>query len=137
MEIELDHGINQNSIDRAFSVLPPRIKGVLIRALSSHRDAYADLCEIRLRLYGRSSLVIGGRNVPIHLRLCERDMRYIIDAATAGSIYSQWENLKEGFIPLGYGVRMGVCLSPSFELPTSVAIRLPIGECENGELIYS
>lgn len=123
-------------VSRALSVLPPRIREAVVRALSAHGEIAGRLCEIRLRLYGRSSLVISGRNVPVFVRVREEDMRRIIDAATGGSVYSREEELSGGFVSLGGGVRMGVCISPSFELPTSVAIRLPLCECENAELIY-
>lgn len=124
-------------LDAALAILPIRVRESVLRALLTHRGANERLCEIRLRLFGRSALVISGRNIPLFIRLYDSDMRYIIEAATGGSVYSQEENLRCGFVSVGFGVRMGVCLSPSLELPTSVAIRLPLGECENAELIYS
>lgn len=121
----------------ALAILPPKVRGALLRALGVHSFGDERLSEIRLRLFGRSGIVISGRNIPLFIRLTDSDMRYIMDAATGGSVYSQETNLKEGFVSLGCGVRMGVCLSASLELPTSLAIRLPIGECENAELVYS
>ena len=121
----------------ALAVLPPRVRSALLRAVGTQYLGEERLSEIRLRLFGRSGIVISGRNIPLFIRLTDNDMRYIIEAATGGSVYSQEENLKNGFVSLGCGVRMGVCLSASLELPTSVAIRLPLGECDNAELVYS
>lgn len=135
MKIKLDCVFNK-AMDKALAVLPPKIKGSILRTLYSHIGSTGEVNEIRLRLFGRSSLVIAGRNVPLFLRIREEDMRRIIDAATGGSVYSRREDLERGFVSLGGGVRMGVSLSPSLELPTSVAIRLPSCECENAELIY-
>ena len=122
--------------ETALAVLPKRIASAIRSAAATKRSGEVGLSEIHLRLKGRSSLVIHGENVPLNIRLCESDMRLILERATGGSVYSQIGNIENGFVILRGGVRMGICILPPYELPTSVAIRIPTGICENAELIY-
>lgn len=66
--------------------------------------------EIRLRLNGRSSVVLcGGEEVDIGADITENDLNATLLRICGGSLHSYGDSIARGWIPLSGGGRVGVC----------------------------
>ena len=125
-------------------ILPPALAEQIHRTLPFCRGTIA---EIRMR-HGRSaslSLYASGRliNLPLGFVATEEEMRATLGRACGGSIYAYEESIKEGYIALTEGVRLGVCGRAvvrngricSLSSVDSLVFRLPCAEKEGGEAL--
>ena len=121
-----------------FSLLPI-LPTALCREIRNHpaaRDPNA-VCEIRLRQGRHSSLCVFRegilRNVPLSHRADAEELARTLSLAAEGSVYAHEESLREGFLPMRGGVRVGVCGQAATDAGgikalsavTSLAFRLP------------
>lgn len=65
--------------------------------------------EIRLRAGRASSLTVGGRNILLSYRTDEEGLAGILSAFCGGSVYACLNTLRQGFLPVPGGGRLGVC----------------------------
>lgn len=100
--------------------------------------------EIRIRGRGRSSVVTGGGSIP----LSESAAPYIggiFNAICGGAPYAYRDTVERGFVPLPFGVRVGVAGRARYDAGRLVGIcdvdslvfRIPTGECDFSEEISS
>ncbi len=98
--------------DKVFSYLHPFVREEAERSFRLHKKEGESLSEIRLRLGHAASLTFFGRgktrNVPLSVSLSEKELREVFSRACGGSLYAFEENLKEGFLTIEGGVRVGV-----------------------------
>ena len=122
----------ENTILRQLTaVLPPDIAEVL-RALPPAR--FAELEELHFRTGCEVTAVFGGRpEVPLTIRkpiLCTlATLRFLINAATGYSVYAAGETLRQGFIPLRGGHRLGICGEAVVENGAVTALKHPSSAC--------
>lgn len=64
--------------------------------------------EVHLRCGGVSSYTLGGRNFALPVMLDAKNMEEIFLALCAGSVYAHRETLRQGYLALASGVRVGV-----------------------------
>lgn len=106
--------------------LPPQVAQA-VRALPS--DKLARLEEVRFRVDCEVSAVIAGREGPLCLSaplVCNAAMlQGILNAATGYSAYAAGETLRQGFLPLRGGHRLGVCGTAVVEGGRIAAIKEP------------
>lgn len=128
-------------IDRVLFALPRRLARE-IRALGSSRFGFPlGLCEIRIRLFGACSLLFFGESVRLISTVGRADIDAFLDVATEGSHYAYRDMIAKGYIPLGCGVRCGVCGVAGYEGErlvgvrdvSSLVIRLPFATSPYGE----
>ena len=64
--------------------------------------------EIRLRLDRSASVTLEGKNHLIHYRATQRELMDLLTTFCRGSVYAYRETIKCGYVPLPYGLRLGV-----------------------------
>ena len=91
-------------------ILPPALVAEVLRALLRHP---AVLSEVRVRRGRRASLSLfaGGElsNLPLSYIATEEEVQNLLGRACGGSVYAFEEGIKEGYVSLPEGVRLGVC----------------------------
>ena len=92
-----------------FSFLPPEARAI---ALAVRQGARGEISEVHLRADAYSSLTVrreaGEENLPLPFCLSEREMREILSLVCGGSVYAFEESIKEGYVTLPGGLRVGV-----------------------------
>lgn len=64
--------------------------------------------EIRLRAERCASLTVGGENIMTDIRLTSRELSDLLTRMCGGSLYAYTEQIRQGFMTLEGGVRVGV-----------------------------
>ncbi len=96
------------AFENIFPHIPRRTRGE-IEGLASTRGVGMDgISEIRLRAFGKSSLIIGGERIFLATALCESELARCFSSLCDGSLYSKRDSIKEGYISLPCGVRVGI-----------------------------
>ena len=131
--------------ERVLSLLPQGTRRELFSLVSGSLDFYGSLREIRLRSRGRSTVIIGARELPLYFKVGESALGEMLRKMTEESLYAYRDSLREGYISLGDGVRVGVCGSARNEGGeqvgvtdvTSLVFRFPFAVCDFAEELYS
>lgn len=87
-------------------VLPPWFWQMIERDFTKEKQEKME--EIRLRLDRCASLTIGGENVRVSCLCDEKELQGILVRCCRGSLYAYRESIKNGYVPLPYGMRLGV-----------------------------
>lgn len=90
--------------EKVFACLPPRLGGELRQRLGRETAE-----ELRLRCGARSDLLCRGRCVPLETVLTQKEMDNTLNALCGGSMYAHQDTLRQGYIMLRGGIRVGVC----------------------------
>ncbi len=97
---------------KVFSFLPSEKAAAAISHYRRIKREGECLSELRLRTGRTASLTLFGagksRNAPLPFALDESEMRAVFSRACGGSLYAFEESLKEGFLTVSHGVRVGV-----------------------------
>jgi stage III sporulation protein AA len=144
--------------DNFFTYLPQRCAAEIKRLLISRGVSADALSEIRLRGFGRSSVVISGERVPLFAEVGCADISKALTLMCDGALYARRDTIKDGYITLDFGVRVGVCGEARYDGGvfvgvsdvTSLVFRIPSARiarndeiltafknCKRGMLIYS
>jgi len=118
---------------KAFSLLPEGLRLECERICRLRLDFPLGLSEIRLRAAGRSSLVLSGENVPLGYQVSEEELSEVISRLCGDSLYAYRDTIREGYIPMEGGGRVGVCGHARYDGDkcvgvsevSSLAIRVP------------
>lgn len=89
--------------------LPRRISLEIARLCRGRAGGLSEVREIRVRRGGRCALNIGGEYIPISGRISAEDADGILMRLSGGSLYAHKDNISAGYIPIGNGIRVGVC----------------------------
>lgn len=89
------------------SLLPPPVFEALIRRNRS--DPLLGVDEIRLRLHRCASLTVGDKNIRLSYAMGEEERDALLARLCRGSVYAYRESIKNGYIDLSDGVRVGLC----------------------------
>ena len=123
-------------------LIPMCLYAEIERIGCSRADFPSGLSEVRLRRFGRSSIVVSGENISLLSRVTERDIDIMLNRLTGGSLYAHENQIRNGFISLDHGIRVGVYGDSDEDgYPTArisgLVIRLPLGECDCIDGIFS
>lgn len=118
---------------KALELLPQRALMECFRIFNSRNDYPSGLMEIRLRSPGRSSLLISGETVALNTRVTREDMDMALSRLSRGSLYAFRDTIREGYIPMEGGGRVGICGHARYDGDrcvgisdiTSLVIRIP------------
>ena len=93
------------------SVLPSRlIKELESLALRSNGCVSLSFAEeIRLRREGRASLTVADKNIALKTVLRGEEIDETVGRICDGSLYAHSETIKNGFITVSNGIRVGIC----------------------------
>ena len=135
----------QKCVDRALAYLPEDIVCALRESLrlSSYREG--DVSEIRLRAHGACALVVKGRNLALGIKIDPSRLKEIFKRISGGAVYAHRDDVCRGFITLEGGIRVGVTGHARYECGrmvgvsdiTSLAFRIPTGECSFARSLYA
>ena len=122
-------------------VLPRRLSCEIIRLGEARRDFPRALSEIRVRRNARSSVVLSGENIPLFSSVSQSEMRELYDGVLGGALYAHADEIRQGFVSMPYGVRVGISASRHGfgELPSgisSLVFRIPSAPSECADDIY-
>ncbi|MBE6634955.1 MAG: AAA family ATPase [Ruminococcaceae bacterium] len=134
------NGAREAILCRLSELISPLVYAEIERIGASRADFPIGLTELRLRRFGRSSMVLSGENILLSYRPGEKDMERLLDKLTGGSLYAHSSQLKDGFISVGDGIRVGVYGDSELVSASDVSgvvIRLPLGRCSCIEGIFN
>ena len=95
----------ENSLPPALcNLLPPP----LIFEIESRFKSIGDIEEIRVRRDRCASITVGSENIPLGYKLCGEEMERLLAAVSGNSLYAHSETIKNGYITLDGGIRVGI-----------------------------
>ncbi len=97
---------NVISYETAAAILPNRLRK-LAMALPDDQKAVAE--ELRLRAGRPMTVLLQNREVPLNAVVDSAELDTLCDLATEFSRYAAAETLREGFVPVRGGFRLGLC----------------------------
>ena len=116
-------------------IFPTKVKNAVLRALTSARIKPTEIHIVR----GSGSCVrfLGGR-IYLGITVSDGDISDMLSLITGGALYAYRHTIKDGYVPLACGVRVGICGQARYERGelvgvsevTSLLVRLPSYECE-------
>ena len=101
--------------------------GRLLGAVESAEVGFV-IEEIRIRANRRVWVCGGGRNIPLDAAVSADELEEILLRACGGSLYAVADSIKQGYLPAGEGVRIGVSgewTQGGIRNISSLAIRIP------------
>ena len=127
-----------------FKHLPRAVSEELRRLAGSAEGFPSALSEIRLRAGAVCSLLLYGKNVPLLARVSKKELSEVLFSVCHGSLYAFRDTLRNGYVPLEAGVRVGVVGQARYEGEqlvgvseiTSIIFRLPSHTCDTADAIY-
>ena len=146
------------AIEKVLYALPLRIRGEILRLVDSRGVGAGGISEIRLRTVGKNSVTVSGEKMPLTSSVSPEDMSKTVSILCDGSLYANRDGIREGYISLPGGVRVGVCGEARYDGGrlvgisniTSLVFRIPTDSflgsaalyeawlsCKHGMLIYS
>ena len=93
--------------DKILSYLPPECAAEIKRLVRSRGGSV--ISEIRIRAVGKSSAVISGERVSLTSRIDGAAISRALTQMCDGALYARRDTIKDGFVALDGGVRVGVC----------------------------
>ena len=114
--------------------LPQSLREEIERIGCQRADYPEGLNEIRIRLYGRSSILISSENIPLTSRITKDEIEKVLDRAMGGSEYMHRGEISDGYFSHRGGVRVGVygrateggCVKSI----SGLVFRIPSGVCD-------
>lgn len=98
--------------------------------------------EIRVRRYGRSSVRISGRDIPLTER-AELDMSALLESVCRGSLFAHRDSIAEGYVTTDSGVRVGIIGRAGYDGAlvgvrdiSALVFRIPHSECSFADGMY-
>lgn len=130
-------------VSRALSVLPRGMAREVGAVIASRRDGARSVREIIARRGGISRIVFEDGTVSVAYKLSGADMDYIIKRITESSLYAYRDTMLKGYLPLGDGIRVGVCgrrysegESAAISDLSALVFRIPSLRCDVSEELY-
>ena len=105
--------------------LPSSVERLLPRAVTDEvrAKAHSAVEELRLKCGRRAWMICGGRNIILDAVVDRGQLEDVLLRVCGGSLYAHAEQIKEGFVSLEGGVRVGVIGRASVENGRVVSVR--------------
>lgn len=115
----------ENRIVSGAPIVPSAVARVLPERLLDEvgRTATGAVEELRLKCGRRAFMVCGGQNVMLDTVLDRAAIEDILLAVCGGSLYAHAESIREGYVSLSGGVRVGVIGRAAVEGGQTVSVR--------------
>ena len=107
MRIEISNQKENKRLNYLMSLLPADINKTVKKYLTGYSDNELD--EIRMHIGAPLCLIIGFRNIRTDLTVKQRDIEECVLSFCNGAIYAHFNTIKEGYISIGQGIRVGIC----------------------------
>lgn len=102
-------------LENILSILPKSVASEIVLICESRRSDFCGVSEIRLRKCGKSSIVLRGERIRISYLPSAEDMKKTLSLICEGGMYLYRDSLKDGYITLSEGVRVGICGHARYE----------------------
>lgn len=102
----MQKSVNIQRFEEAAAILPSRLRKAAL-TLSGGQKAAAE--ELRLRTGRPMAVLIQGTETPLEVLVEPEELETLCDLATEFSRYAASESLREGFLPVRGGFRVGLC----------------------------
>lgn len=115
----------QRIIDGGVPLLPASVARLLSAELLNaiEKNARGAVNEVHLRAGGQAWLTCGKENIPLDTVYTEERLSDLLLAACNGSLYAHADTIKDGFLTLPDGVRVGVVGHAVVEAGRTVNVR--------------
>ena len=148
-------GVNSGNF---FTVLPDGLRREIERLAASRGVGASSVSEIKIRASGRCSVIISGEKIRLAGSVGGEETEKILSLLCEGSLYAYRDRIREGYISLDGGIRVGICAEARYDSGrlvgvsnvSSLVFRIPTApfafaeelyeawqECRRGMLIYS
>lgn len=87
-------------------ILPQELLAALRQAVGEAEEAMLE--EVRLRAGRTCSVTVAGENRPLAFRIDGKELSELLALFCRGSVYAYRDTLREGYVPLPGGARLGV-----------------------------
>ena len=133
----------ESIINTALGYMPEAVKTSVLEYLSRAKKKKA-VSEVRLRLYGVSSLTVGGENVALGVRVDSAMIKETLKRITGGALFAHKDDMCRGFISLPFGIRVGVIGHARYDGTamqgideiSALVFRIPGGTCDFAKALY-
>lgn len=109
--------------------LPEKVAAELYELAGQGKIRASDISEVRLRAERPASVTNAGMNIVLGERVTEQEMADCVSQLCRGSYYAHGDTIRDGYICVGGGYRVGVCGKASRDGNitdiSSVNIRVP------------
>lgn len=134
----------EKSVETVLPYLPSGVAEEVLRVVAKQENAPAGVSEIRLRADGVCALVLNGKNVPLSVSVGQAETEETLRRLCGGSLYAYRDMLAEGYLPMGNGIRVGLCGRARYESGRLVGIsdvrslvfRIPHRVCDAADTLY-
>ena len=92
--------------EQAAAILPNRLRKAAL-SLSDEEKAIAE--ELRLRAGQPLTVLLPAGELPLEVQVASEELETLCDIATEFSRYAATETIREGFLPVRGGFRVGLC----------------------------
>lgn len=124
--------------------IPLAIAAELMRLCSSRGAQISDISELRIRAHGVSSAVICGERIRLLSGLSSQDVKKCFLNLCDGALYAHRDTIREGYVTLPSGIRVGICGEARYEggsfvgvsEVSSLVFRIPTHASSNASSIY-
>ena len=122
-----------------YSLLPYRIAAE-IRAI----DAMGvSINEIHIVLGSGSSVSVRGKKIYLGISVSDKEIEETLESITGRALYAHRNTIKNGYVTLDGGVRVGICGQARYEGDSLVGVssissflfRFPVGECNFTDIL--
>ncbi len=129
---------------RLTQYIPPMLCAELLRLCVSRGVGISGVSELRVRSVGRSCAVICGERIQLLSQVSRSDVKKCFLQICEGALYAHRDNIKEGYVTLPSGIRVGICGQARYEGGafvgvsdvSSLVFRIPTAISSNASLIY-
>lgn len=124
-------------------ILPNKQFSEIFRICESRKKDGSEISEIRLRANGRSSFILSGERIYFSSSPTGQELKRTLSNMCEGAMYAYRDSIKEGYITLEGGVRVGICGQARYEGSSFVGVsnvnslvfRIPTGESSFTEML--
>ena len=130
-------------LEYLLTLLPEKIKTYLQEYINN--NPLIEIDEIRLHSCSYMCIISSLTNKKTSLYITENDIEDTVPSLCAGSVYSHFDTIKEGYISVGKGIRAGICGKASLQNGiisgisnfSSINIRMPKRIYNAGDYIFN
>ncbi len=112
-------------INRPPLSLPPTLSALLPHRLTDalRRSTAPRVEELRLHANREATVTAAGRSFPLGVTLGADEMQTLLQGMCAGSLYAHSETIRQGYLSLPDGIRVGVCGTAATDAGQVIGVR--------------
>ena len=136
--------MDKEGIRKLLSLFPRGLSFEIDTIIRSRIAGAAGLDEVRLIAEGSSAVVYQRENLYLSYKMSAVEMEELLSAICSGGTYAYRDSIKQGFLPLDGGIRVGISGTARYDEgklvgvshPRSMIFRLPLSRCDFEERLF-